>query len=437
MPSPSAEEPDLVFRGAEDQPQQRTKMSRRMIGLLLLFFVNILWVLSSELLRYIFIEEGFKRPFFVSWLKNCMLSVYLLRYLFSNGNPERPSEKAYKILMEDLDENSLTTEGFETMTSSDNDSAIEENRSTTRSVRFAPHREVRRMPDGEANEARAARRPFDPTECTISCSWTIQRHIRWTLLFFAPMWLVCSFTFQTALAFTSVADLNLISSSSSLFVLVFAICIPVEGQRFTLLKAFLVGLNLAGVALVSEYSMPFWGAIFAQISAISYALYLTAYARYQWKYGTLNIDLMFGTIGLMAVLVGSPMLFVMDSLKIEPLYPLPNGTQVGSILVAGVFGTMLADYLWLLGAGMTDSLSASLSMTLSIPFSFIADAGLRGKTPSAIELIAALPIVISFIGAALLEGRGREIVSRIQRDHGDQMGDTETLLVEEELEDGI
>ncbi|CAJ0572403.1 unnamed protein product, partial [Mesorhabditis spiculigera] len=414
MPSPSHDVPDLVFRGSEER-RRELGLSRRMLGLLILLVVNVLWVLSSELLRYIFIEEHFRRPFFVSWLKNCMLSVYILRYLLKKPG-EPPTEKSYKILLEDLDlGESLSVEGFETMTSSDNESTLEETRQRT--IRFAEQREVRRMPDREADAARHARRPYDPTECTISCSWTIQRHIRWTLLFFAPMWLVCSFTFQTALAFTSVADLNLISSSSSLFVLVFAVCIPVEGQRFTLTKAILVALNLCGVAL---------------ISAVCYALYLTAYARYQSLYGTLDIDLMFGSIGLLAVLVGTPMLFVVDAAKLESLYPLPNQLQAGSTLLAGAFGTMLADYLWLLGAGMTDSLSASLSMTLSIPFSFLADAGLRGRIPTAIELIAACPITISFIGAALLEGK--RDTSRLVRT--DRDGDTQELLIDTDTDEG-
>ncbi|EYB87807.1 hypothetical protein Y032_0257g413 [Ancylostoma ceylanicum] len=70
-----------------------------------------------------------------------------------------------------------------------------------------------------------------------------------------------------------------------------------------------------------------------------------------------------------------------------------------------VSGTLLGDYLWLTAAGLTDSLSASLSLTLAIPFSFLADAVIRGQPPSGIQLLAAIPISLSFIGAAVVDHR--------------------------------
>lgn len=73
------------------------------------------------------------------------------------------------------------------------------------------------------------------------------------------------------------------------------------------------------------------------------------------------------------------------------------------VLLSGVLGTLLADYLWLKAAALTDSLSASLSLTLSIPFSLLADTFLRGRPPSVLQLLAALPIAASFAGAASVD----------------------------------
>ncbi|KAL3089082.1 hypothetical protein niasHT_023546 [Heterodera trifolii] len=54
--------------------------SQRLLGIGLLVLVNVVWVLSSELTRYLFIDLAFARPFFFTYAKSCLLSLLLLRY---------------------------------------------------------------------------------------------------------------------------------------------------------------------------------------------------------------------------------------------------------------------------------------------------------------------------------------------------------------------
>ena len=92
-------------------------------------------------------------------------------------------------------------------------------------------------------------------------------------------WLCSSFTYQASLLYTSVATLNLISSSSSIFLLLLSICFPSNHARFTLFKvdifelqqknvdklqALLVGINLSGVMIVSEFATTMTGAVLSQ-----------------------------------------------------------------------------------------------------------------------------------------------------------------------------
>ncbi|ETN84575.1 hypothetical protein NECAME_06811 [Necator americanus] len=138
----------------------------------------------------------------------------------------------------------VSTEGFETMTS-DSESDISRAQIISRSVRFAEHREIRRMPADEAQEAREARLPYSPPMFDCSFSVHLPDNIKYTVFFFAPM-------------------------------------------------AFLVAVNLGGVFVVSQFSVSLKGALLAQISSVSYALYLTLYMRYQEKNGEISINLMFG-----------------------------------------------------------------------------------------------------------------------------------------------
>ncbi|CAJ0594258.1 unnamed protein product [Cylicocyclus nassatus] len=442
-------------------PQSRACLTGRTLGVMILVLVNVLWVLSSEVTRFIFIDENFRRPFFTAYVKTCMLTIYMVRFLVF----EKPQQHVYKVLENDASDcesidlghhSNLSVEGFETMTS-DSENDAERELDVTRSVRFAEHREVRRMPSSEATEAHEARLPYSPPLIDCSLSINLPEHIKHTVFFFAPMWLVCTFTYQTALLFTSVSSLNLISSSSSLFVLVFLICFPTATSRFSLIKALLVAMNLGGVLVVSQFSASLKGAVFAQLSAISYALYITLYTRYQERNGEISINLMFGgrdiegsvldhrlesfrrtcissenvgSIGLLSVVAGTPLLFALDAFDVEKLHPFPDGEQVRSVLLSAVLGTLLGDYLWLTAAGLTDSLSASLSLTLAIPFSFLADTLIRAQPPSMVQLFAAIPITLSFIGAAVLDHRSSP--TRASETTRSSDGEDEASLLNEE-----
>lgn len=383
-------------------------LDSKTVGICLLLIVNVLWVLSSELTRFIFVDEEFRRPFFTVYVKSCTLIIYMIRYLLF----EAKNDNSYKILVSEssmdttadsyeLSCESLAMEGYESVTDVDSDVEsiiVDGEKKRQRKIRFAERREIRRMPASNAEDQRKARLPY--RHPSVDCQLYLSRHVKYTLFFFAPLWLLCSFTYQAALAFTSVSSLNLVSSSSSVFVLAFAICFPSANNKFSAYKCLLVIINIAGVLIVSHYIPSFLGALFAQISALSYAVYLFAYGHFEEKYGKLDINLMFGTIGVIALVLGTPALNLLDKFGVEPLHPLPNMTQFSSILFSALIGTIVADYLWLLAAGMCDSLTASLSLTVSIPLSFFADTVIRSKAPTLAQIVASIPILLAFVGAA-------------------------------------
>lgn len=339
----------------------------------------------------------------------------MIRYLFFEAKDDHNS---YKILITEnsidsenyeISCESLALEGYESVTDVDSDveSVIVDGEKRQRKIRFAERREIRRMPASNAEDQRKARLPY--RHPTIECQLYLSRHVKYTLFFFAPLWLLCSFTYQAALAFTSVSSLNLVSSSSSVFVLAFAICFPSTNNRFSAYKCLLVAINIAGVLIVSHYIPSFLGALFAQMSALAYAVYLFAFGHFEEKYGKLDINLMFGAIGVIALVLGTPTLNLLDRFGVEPLHPLPNATQFSSILFSALIGTIVADYLWLLAAGMCDSLTTCLSMTVSIPLSFLADTVIRSKAPTLAQVIASIPILVAFVGAAYAQNPSTSI----------------------------
>lgn len=55
---------------------------RLALGIFILLLVDVIWVASSELSVYIFNNTGFDKPFFSTYLKTSMFSLYLLGFIF-------------------------------------------------------------------------------------------------------------------------------------------------------------------------------------------------------------------------------------------------------------------------------------------------------------------------------------------------------------------
>uniref|UniRef100_A0A1I8ATI0 EamA domain-containing protein n=1 Tax=Steinernema glaseri TaxID=37863 RepID=A0A1I8ATI0_9BILA len=279
--------------------------SRQLFGLLLLVAVNVLWVASAELTRVIFVDDSFRRPFFVTYVKTCLLIVYFLRFWICGPSQivvgEAPVDTKYTLLQDSEDEyepEELTTSEFEPVSVASDSEALPEHASSPskqkrpRRVRFSLMREVRRLPSAIADEARRARLPYRPP--SVECSWELSPMAKCTIAL-APLWLVCSATYQTALMFSTVSSVNLLSSSSSLLVLVLAAFFGRRpSDRFTCRKLLLVLLNLSGVALVSGFSSSGAGAALALGSALAYAVYLTSFQAVCDKFGAVDMNLLFG-----------------------------------------------------------------------------------------------------------------------------------------------
>lgn len=165
-------------------------------------------------------------------------------------------------------------------------------------------------------------------------------------------------------------------------------------DRFTWTKLLLVAMNLSGVVIVSKFSANFAGVVLSFISALAYAIYLVVFSLYSRRTGQIDINLMFGVVGLTSIIVFTPLLFVVDKLGIESLFPLPTRQEILILLLNSIIGSIFSDYLWLYATLLTSSLVSSISLTLTIPLSLIADVFVRNQSPSLSQLIAAVPIMI-------------------------------------------
>lgn len=55
-----------------------TKSRKLVFGVFLLLVVDVIWVLSSELTKYLYENERFDKPFFCTYFKTSLFTLYLL-----------------------------------------------------------------------------------------------------------------------------------------------------------------------------------------------------------------------------------------------------------------------------------------------------------------------------------------------------------------------
>lgn len=120
-------------------------------------------------------------------------------------------------------------------------------------------------------------------------------------LFFYLQWFLGNYSYQAALSHTEAGLVNVLSSSSSLFTLMLAACLPSGvSDRFTLTKFIAVIFSIAGVVLVSlsdlkvEQSIPV-GAGWALAGSMCYAAYLVLLKRRVDHEDKMSIPMFFGT----------------------------------------------------------------------------------------------------------------------------------------------
>jgi solute carrier family 35 protein F5 len=145
-----------------------TKTQRFIIGCFVLILVDVIWVSSSELTKFIYNNETFEKPFFCTYVKTSMFTLYLLGFLFWQpwkDSCSQPSNYIY-IDTEQEDENyyndtnsHLSNPVYVPVKTPeiDRNSGTESDDSSVRSVRFNKLAEVRHMSETDATEALLAR----------------------------------------------------------------------------------------------------------------------------------------------------------------------------------------------------------------------------------------------------------------------------------------
>jgi solute carrier family 35 protein F5 len=232
-----------------------------------------------------------------------------------------------------------------------------------------------------------------------------------------PLWFLMNYLFNLSLTMTTVASGTILSSTSSLFVLIISVCIFKEPFSYWNLAGIIV--CIAGAAIVSlrdelgngstpsSSSNPSnpsnassWNAVIGDLicllSAVFYAIY-TALLKVKLPEGSkIDLQLLFGFIGLFNIVFLWPFFFILDYFNVEK-FVLPDANTFLWLFVNGFLGSALSDFLWAKSVVLTSPLIATMSMTLTIPLAMIVDNVFNGVTFSPVYFVGSSLVLCGFV----------------------------------------
>ncbi|KAK6292717.1 solute carrier family 35 member F5 isoform X2 [Coregonus clupeaformis] len=408
---------------------------RTALGVVILLLVDVIWVASSELTSYIFKRQEYNKPFFSTFTKTSMFVLYLLGFLLwrpwrqqCTGSLQgrhaaffADAEAYFTPCINDTSLNDHTLSEplyvpvkFQDLPTEQTNCANGDCDSTYKKqrVRFSNIMEVRQLPSTQALEAKLSRMSYPAAKDHESMLRTVGKltvtDVAKISFFFCFVWFLANLSYQEALSDTQVAIVNILSSTSGLFTLILAAIFPSNSSdRFTLSKLLAVALSMGGVVLVSFSSMDSTdgkgtiGSLWSLAGAALYAVYIVMIKRKVDREDKLDIPMFFGFVGLFNLLLLWPGFLVLHYTGFEA-FELPSKLVWIYILINGLIGTVLSEFLWLWGCFLTSSLIGTLALSLTIPLSIIADICMQKVRFSWLFFAGAVPVFLSFFIATLL-----------------------------------
>ncbi|KAK7502422.1 hypothetical protein BaRGS_00006375 [Batillaria attramentaria] len=380
---------------------------RLALGVVVLLIVDIIWVASSELTEYIFHNEKYGKPFFTTYVKTVLFSIYLLGFIF--WRPWRLQCRRKRDWQKMMDDAWAGSPPVEPETHLVNMSCYG---GSGKSVRFSNLSEVRQLSDEHAEEALMSRLSYqaymrvEEERTRLSNKLTVKQVAKLAFIF-CFLWFFANYTYQKGLVDTEAGIVTVLSSTSGLFTLICAAIYPSsQGDKFTLSKLAAVLVSLGGVVMVSLSDMKLedkvpTGALWGLASAMLYAFYLVLVRRRVNHEDRMDIPMFFGFVGLICALLLWPGFFILHYSRQE-VFELPNKTQWLFILINGLIGTVLSEILWLWGCFLTSSLVATLALSLTIPLTMIADVLIKDVDYSLLFYLGSIPIFMAFFVVTFL-----------------------------------
>jgi len=411
-------------------------ISKKIVGVILIGCVVVLWVGSSVLIQFVFKNQRFDKPLFLTYYDTSLFMLYLFGFLFVGS--WRKSLIYY-------------LKGFSSLWNHQNNITLVADAADATSGNNGT--------DRLTDEQSIRNKRYYNIPHTIATS-----------LILCPMWFLANVTFNYSLSKTSVASNTIISNTSSLFTFILGLLFGIDS--FSFLRLLAVAMSIGGVALVTSFDQSnasdnstTIGNLLTLFSAFMYGVYTTYLKKripeeeeeksldvtkqeleapsdigtslpilhidgisvedeasirsspvldtvsnpelssiVKHKQNISNVEkssltMVFGFMGLFNFLTLWPLFFIMHGTGVET-FRIPDWKIMLSVTINGLIGTMLSDLLWALSVIYTSPIVSTIGLALTIPLAFLADLVMyRNKSFSVEYVLGSALVIISFITA--------------------------------------
>jgi solute carrier family 35 protein F5 len=234
---------------------------------------------------------------------------------------------------------------------------------------------------------------------------------------FSGLWFTANYFAAACLEYTTVGSATILTSTSSVWTLLFGALARVE--RFTLRKLLGVAASLAGLALVSGLDAAGSGGgsgdarppgafphktarelavgdALALVGAVAYGVYAVVLKKRIGSEARANLPLFFGLVGLFNALAMWPAFLFLHVTGIEP-FELPPTRRVLAIVLVNSAGSMVSDFCWAAAMLLTSPLLVTVGLSLTIPLSLVGQMFISGVYAGFAYWAGAAVVLCSFV----------------------------------------
>ena len=231
---------------------------------------------------------------------------------------------------------------------------------------------------------------------------------------FCLIWFAANYFVAACLQYTTVASSTILTSTSSVFTLIFGAIWRVE--RFTVRKLLGVLASLAGIIVISSLDLSgrtnddehrgdfpektlkeiAIGDFLAFLSAVMYGLYAVIMKSKIGDESRVNMPVFFGFVGLINVLCLWPGFFFFHYTGIET-FELPPNFKVTLVVILNSAGSLVSDMAWAYAVLLTSPIVVTVGLSLTIPLSLIGQIVLDNQTAGPWYWVGACIVVFSFL----------------------------------------
>ncbi|KAK4502548.1 hypothetical protein PRZ48_005973 [Zasmidium cellare] len=384
---------------------------RRVAGLMLLAVTIFLWTATNFLASTIFADDTYSKPYLVTYINTSFFILPLIPIIINKAyrHPEEIKRWKEEVLSRISSQYALLRQ----------EDAEESSYHDSPNLTSSRRRSLSALPDvvlGDAMErsqelpAKASLvEPLPTSSAPLTLSETAMLSLEFCLL-----WFLANYFVAACLQYTTVASSTILTSTSSVFTLIFGAIFRVE--KFTLRKCLGVLASLSGIVLIStidlsgktgddEHRGDFpeksireiaIGDCLAFLSAVMYGLYAVFMKKRIPDESRVEMPVFFGLVGIINVLILWPGFIILHVTGVET-FELPPSGFVTAIILCNSIGSLVSDIAWAYAVLLTSPIVVTVGLSITIPCSLIGQMILNNQTAGPFYWLGACIVVLSFL----------------------------------------